>query len=176
MKNKKIVDYILVNEMVSNTFSSKIEMFSRQIQDEIRTLEKEIKEVGAVAIRSDIVKFRIALDSRKLPKDKLVGLGISIHSEASRLSNEEIELKISEMSKELLELEIVEKPLLSKLSQLKFKLKKQKNNISDFLHNIQRDEMESSILNLINIGYVPQGGISVSNGHSYQAMVKYEED
>lgn len=176
MKNKKIVDYIVVNEKVSDAFSDRAEMCHTQIRNEIHALKEELIELGVDKMRSDIEQFKIVFESRKTPNNKVIIADFSFHNKALRFSNEEIEQKISELSRKLPDLEIVEKPLLSKIKALEIKLEKQINNISNVIYEIQRDRLELTILELVNLGYVPQGGISVSSRYSYQAMVKYEED
>lgn len=174
MKNKKIVDYIVVNEKVSDVFSKRTKKNNNQIQEEIYALEKEIFELGAIKMRSDIEQFKTVLESRKTPNNKSIKVSSYFHNKTLNISNEDIEQKINELSRKLPDLEVVEKSLLSKLKQLE--LERQTKNNSNVLSEIQRNKLELTVLKLANLGYVPLGGVSVSYGCSYQAMVKYEED
>jgi len=179
MKNKKIVDYIVVKENnKQEDLSKRLEEAKENQITKLAKLKDEQKALNINEIQYQIYTSKMIIKGRNESAKqgrKISYLPFDFNNTLTELSVEEIETKIKELSIDENKLKELEKPILEKIK----KVEKELSIANDFKNNtlakIKRNLFEENIVKLMEQGYVPQGGVCVKHYHLYQAMVKYEE-
>ena len=190
MENKKIVDYILVN---GDNDTSSLSLNLRELRRKITPIDRKVYNLTKRKKDGENVDFwRTFLDitikkhdNIALIKEEQVFLNscnttksdVEHHATAkyvSEYSIEEIETILKTTIKESKELDTINKELLLAEEQQQKEQDALFNLEGDTLSKLEKCTLEVYVVKLLKVGYVPLGGVSVSQGIPYQAMVKYE--
>jgi len=201
MKDKKIIDYIILDgSLPPYKLFNRIDLPKKEIVKEIDTLkvslERSIERLDRFKFLNDEYgKYEVGKEYKVLTRDELkewsskANNGVS-HNESSyphplqSIIPQDLEVTVEkydynnnsrEIKNALNKAEKTVAEKRNKIIQLEKELKEFESDPDPISNTHTRTTLEIQVIELVNRGYLPLGGISVSEGNSYQTMVKYEE-
>lgn len=201
MKDKKIIDYIILDgSLPSYNLFNRIDLPTKEIEKEIDGLKASLERLTVRLDRfkflnNEYGKYEVGKKYKALTREELkewsgkANKGVS-HSESSyahplqSIKPQDSEVAVekykynfnsNEIKNALIKVEKKVSEKKDKIIELENELKELGNDRDPISNKHTRTTLEIQVIELVNRGYQPLGGINVSRGTSYQTMVKYEE-